>query len=167
MWKDILEKFDKYPSQQKIIRKMLELGLKVDEDKKIYCKDVEINISSLAKSVDTDRRVVTSTIENILKDDILKNIFTNIYPSGALLTNLSDTLCLGVIEIEGEANKPGILSKVTELLAYEKISIRQAYASDPEIDLTPHLTIITDKPVNGDLIQLLLKIEGVSKVSLY
>ena len=50
MWKDILEKFDKYPSQQKIIRKMLELGLKVDEDKKIYCKDVEINISSLAKS---------------------------------------------------------------------------------------------------------------------
>ena len=118
MWKDILEKFDKYPSQQKIIRKMLELGLKVDEDKKIYCKDVEINISSLAKSVDTDRRVVTSTIENILKDDILKNIFTNIYPSGALLTNLSDTLGLGVIEIEGEANKPGILSKVTELLAY-------------------------------------------------
>lgn len=167
MWKDILEKFDKYPSQQKIIRKMLELGLKVDEDKKIYCKDVEINISSLAKSVDTDRRVVTSTIENILKDDILKNIFTNIYPSGAFLTNLSDTLGLGVIEIEGEANKPGILSKVTELLAYEKISIRQAYASDPEIDLTPHLTIITDKPVNGDLIQLLLKIEGVSKVSLY
>lgn len=167
MWKDILEKFDKYPSQQKIIRKMLELGLKVDEDKKIYCKDVEINISSLAKSVDTDRRVVTSTIGNILKDDILKNIFTNIYPSGALLTNLSDTLGLGVIEIEGEANKPGILSKVTELLAYEKISIRQAYASDPEIDLTPHLTIITDKPVNGDLIQLLLKIEGVSKVSLY
>ena len=167
MWKDILEKFDKYPSQQKIIRKMLELGLKVDEDKKIYCKDVEINISSLEKSVDTDRRVVTSTIENILKDDILKNIFTNIYPSGALLTNLSDTLGLGVIEIEGEANKPGILSKVTELLAYEKISIRQAYASDPEIDLTPHLTIITDKPVNGDLIQLLLKIEGVSKVSLY
>ncbi|ABC57452.1 MULTISPECIES: regulator of aminoacid metabolism [Methanosphaera] len=167
MWKDILEKFDKYPSQQKIIRKMLELGLKVDEDKKIYCKDVEINISSLAKSVDTDRRVVTSTIENILKDDILKNIFTNIYSSGALLTNLSDTLGLGVIEIEGEANKPGILSKVTELLAYEKISIRQAYASDPEIDLTPHLTIITDKPVNGDLIQLLLKIEGVSKVSLY
>ena len=167
MWKDILEKFDKYPSQQKIIRKMLELGLKVDEDKKIYCKDVEINISSLAKSVDTDRRVVTSTIENILKDDILKNIFTNIYPSGALLTNLSDTWGLGVIEIEGEANKPRILSKVTELLAYEKISIRQAYASDPEIDLTPHLTIITDKPVNGDLIQLLLKIEGVSKVSLY
>ena len=74
---------------------------------------------------------------------------------------------LGVIEIEGEANKPGILSKVTELLAYEKISIRQAYASDPEIDLIPHLTIITDKPLNGDLIQLLLKIEGVSKVSLY
>lgn len=167
MWNNILKKFDKYPSQQKVIRKLLELGLRVDQDKKIYCKDVEINISSLAKTIETDRRVITSTIDNILKDEELKNIFMNIYPSGPLLTNISNILGLGVIEIEGLAQKPGILYNVTTLLANEKISIRQAYASDPELDPIPHLTIITDKPVNGNLIELLLKIDGVSKVSLY
>lgn len=167
MWNNIIKKFDKYPSQQKVIRKLLELGLRVDQDKKIYCKDVEINISSLAKTIETDRRVITSTIDNILKDEELKNIFMNIYPSGPLLTNISNILGLGVIEIEGLAQKPGILYNVTTLLANEKISIRQAYASDPELDPIPHLTIITDKPVNGNLIELLLKIDGVSKVSLY
>lgn len=167
MWKNIIEKFNKYPSQQKIIKKILELGLCVDEDKKLYSKDVEINISSLAKSVGTDRRVVTKTIENILADETLKNIFMNINPAGPVLTNISEILGLGVIEIEGKANKHGILSKVTQILADEKISIRQAYASDPEIDPIPHVTIITDKPVKGNLINLLLKIDGVSKVSLY
>ena len=51
------------PHNKKLLKKILELGLCVNEDKKLYCKDVEINISSLAKSVGTDRRVVTKTIE--------------------------------------------------------------------------------------------------------
>ena len=91
----------------------------------------------------------------------------NIYPSGPVLTNISDVLGLGVIEIEGLGQKAGILYKIAKVLAEENISIRQAYASDPEIDPIPHITIITDKQLEGNLIQLLLKIDGVSKVSLY
>jgi len=167
MWQNIIEKFNKYPSQQKVIKKLLKLGLKVGENKKIYCNDVEINISSLAKSIDTDRRVVISTIENILKDKELRRIFLNIQPAGPVLSNISEELGLGVIEIEGNAQKAGILSKVTELLANENISIRQAYASDPDLSHNPHLTIITDKLVDGKIIPSLLKIDGVTKVSLY
>jgi predicted regulator of amino acid metabolism with ACT domain len=167
MWNNIMEKFEKYPSQQKVVKKLLELGLRIDTNNKIYCKDVEINISSLAKSLNTDRRVITSTIKNILKDEELKKIFMNIYPSGPVLTNISNVLGLGVIEIEGLGQKAGILYKIAKILAEENISIRQAYASDPEIDPIPHITIITDKQLEGDLIQLLLKIDGVSKVSLY
>ena len=100
MWNNIMEKFEKYPSQQKVVKKLLELGLRIDTNNKIYCKDVEINISSLAKSLNTDRRVITSTIKNILKDEELKKIFMNIYPSGPVLTNISNVLGLGVIEIE-------------------------------------------------------------------
>ncbi len=167
MWKTTIEKFNKYPSQQKVIRKLLKLGLKVGEDKKIYCNDVEINISSLAKSIDTDRRVVVSTIENILQDNYLRKIFTNIQSAGPVLSNISEELGLGVIEIEGDGQQVGILNKVTELLANEEISIRQAYASDPELSNIPHVTIITDKQVDGTIIPLLLKIDGVSKVSMY
>lgn len=167
MWKNTIEKFEKYPSQQKVIIKLLQLGLKITENKKICCGDVEINMSSLAKSINTDRRVIMSTIENILKDDELKNIFSNITPAGPVLSEISQPLGLGVIEIEGLAEKYGILSKVSKILADERISILQVYASDPYLTLTPHMTLVTDKLIAGDTIQLLLKIEGVTKVSIY
>ncbi len=167
MWNNIIEQFNKYPSQQKVIRKILELGLRVGEDKKLYCNDVEINISSLAKTISTDRRVVNTTIEQILEKEDLRNIFLNLYSAGPLLTNISSELNLGVIEIEGNSQKPGILSNVSEMLAKKNISIRQAYVSDSEIDPIPHMTIITNQTVEGSLIQLLLQIDGVSKVSIY
>ncbi|MBR0471978.1 MAG: amino acid-binding protein [Methanosphaera sp.] len=167
MWKTILEKFNKYPSQQKVIKKMLQLGLRVGEDKKIYCNDVEINISSLAKSIETDRRVVVSTVNNILKNKNLKKLFTNIQSAGPVLSNISEELGLGVIEIEGDGQQIGILNKVTEMLANQQISIRQVYATDPELSSRPHVTIITNKQVDGTIIPLLLNINGVSKVSMY
>lgn len=167
MWDETIEKFDKYPSQQKVIKKILNLGLRVDENKKIYCQDVEINMSSLAKSLNTDRRVIISTIENILADEQLKKIFTNIKPAGPVLSNISQQLGLGVIEIEGNAEERGILKNVTKLLSDRNINIQQAHATDPYISQIPHLTLITDRTVDGDLIQLLLKIDGVNKVSIY
>ena len=167
MWKKTIEKFDKYPSQQKVIVKLLQLGLRVGQNKKIYCGDVEINMSSLAKSINTDRRVIVSTIDNILDDDDLKQIFSNITPAGPVLSKISQPLGLGVIEIEGLAEKYGILSEVSQILANEKISILQVYASDPYLTLTPHMTLITDKLLGGETIQLLLKIDGVNKVSIY
>ncbi|WP_323736816.1 amino acid-binding protein [Methanosphaera sp. ISO3-F5] len=167
MWKTTLEKFNKYPSQQKVIKKMLQLGLRVGEDKKIYCNDVEINISSLAKSIETDRRVVVSTVNNILKNKNLKKLFTNIQSAGPVLSNISEELGLGVIEIEGDGQQIGILNKITEMLANQQISIRQVYATDPELSSRPHVTIITNKQVDGTIIPLLLNINGVSKVSMY
>ncbi|RAP49418.1 MAG: amino acid-binding protein [Methanosphaera sp. SHI613] len=167
MWKKTIEKFEKYPSQQKVIIKLLQLGLRVDENKKIYCEDVEINMSSLAKSINTDRRVIVSTINNILMDDDLKKIFSNITPAGPVLSKISQPLGLGVIEIEGMAEKCGILSEVSKILADEKISIVQVYASDAYLTLNPHMTIITDKLIDGNIIQLLLNIDGVNKVSIY
>ena len=157
MWKKIMNKFDKYPSQKKVIKKMLQLGLKVGEDKKIYCNDVEINVSSLSKSIETDRR----------DDEELKSIFTNIQSAGTVLSNISQELGLGVIEIEGDAQKTGILNQVTNILAKENISIRQAYASDPDLYSIPYMTIITDNVLDGKIIPLLLKIDGVTKVSMY
>lgn len=167
MWKKTIEKFEKYPSQQKVIIKLLQLGLRVDKNKKIYCEDVEINMSSLAKSINTDRRVIVSTINNILMDDDLKEIFSNITPAGPVLSKISQPLGLGVIEIEGMAEKCGILSEVSKILADEKISIVQVYASDAYLTLNPHMTLITDKLIDGNIIQLLLNIDGVNKVSIY
>src|SRR6266540_4021864 len=59
----------------------------------------------------------------------------------------------------------GILAGASKLLADAGITIRQALVDDPELVPEPKLTIITGRSVPGGLIQEMLKITGVSKVS--
>jgi uncharacterized protein len=167
MWDRIKHKFEKFPARMSVARKIVELGLCVGENNKIFCGNVEINDMSLARAVGVDRRTIKATIEVILADDQLKAIFTHIYPAGALLKNVASNLGLGVVEIEAQAGNPGILAQATELISRENISIRQAHAGDPELEEYPRLTIITEKPVQGELYNEFLKIPGVKKVSVY
>lgn len=85
----------------------------------------------------------------------------------SLLKNVASDLRFGVVEIEARAGTPGILAKATQLIAHEDISIRQAHAGDPELEEHPKLTIITEKPVKGEIIQEFLDIPGVKRVSIY
>lgn len=167
MWDRIKHKFEKFPARMSVARKIVELGLCVGENEKIYCGDVEISDVALAKAAGVDRRTIKATIDVILADNQLEAIFNNIHPAGALLKNVAPNLGLGVVEIEAQAGNPGILAKATELISHENVSIRQAHAGDPELEENPRLTIITERPVKGDLYNEFLKIEGVKKVSIY
>jgi len=167
MWDRVKHKFEKFPARMSVARKIVELGLCVGEKEKIYCGDVEISDMALARAAGVDRRTIKATIDVILADNQLKAIFSNIYPAGALLKNVAPNLGLGVVEIEAQAGNPGILARATELISEERISIRQAHAGDPELEENPRLTIITEKPVKGELYNKFLKIEGVNKVSIY
>lgn len=166
MWSTVNKKFKKYPARKALAFKMLDLGLRVDKDSKIYCGDLKISDSALAKTVDVDRRIVKSTVNIILNDEELFNIFGNIIPAGTLLKNIAQNLGLGVIEIEvGEDNK-GVLASVALIASENDIDIRQAYASDNHSESNPVLTIITEDSVPGDLIKEFLSISGVVKVSI-
>ena len=167
MWESINEKFKKYPARIKVAEKMIELGLSVHEDGKIYCGDLKINDYSLAKAANVDRRAIKSTLNIILEDEELYNLFSNIMPAGTLLKNIAKNINLGVVEIEVNQENKGILASITNIIAKEGISIRQAYAEDTELQKTPILTIITEEQVNGDLINEFLKIKGVTIVSIY
>ncbi len=167
MWNKIKYKFDKYPARMRIARKIVELGLHITENGKIYCADVEITDVAIARSVGVDRRTIKTTVNIILKDQQLREIFENIYPAGTLLKNVAGNLGFGVVEIEAHANNPGILAQATQLISRENISIRQAHAGDPELEENPRLTIITEKQVKGELINEFLKIKGVKRVSIY
>ena len=167
MWEKINEKFKKYPARLRVAEKMIELGLSLNEDGKIYCGNLKISDKSLASAAEVDRRAIKSTIEIIREDDELYNLFSNIIPAGTLLKNIAKNLELGVIEIEAGPNSEGILSKTTELISEKGIGIRQAYAEDTELQQSPILTIITEKPVKGDLINEFLKIKGITRVSIY
>ena len=167
MWEKINEKFKKYPARIRVAEKMIELGLSLDEDGKIYCGNLKISDKSLATAADVDRRAIKSTIEVIREDEELNNLFTNIIPAGTLLKNIAKNLELGVIEIEVGLQSEGVLASTANLISKKGIGIRQAYAEDTELQQSPSLTIITEEPVNGDLINEFLKIEGITRVSIY
>lgn len=167
MWERVNEKFKKYPARLRVIEKMIELGLSVKDDGRIYCGDLKISDKALASSADVDRRAIKSTIEIIQNDDELNNLFSNIVPAGTLLKNIAKHVNLGVIEIEVGKESTGILASVTSVISEKGISIRQAYAEDTELQENPILTIITENPIKGDLINKIQKIKGVTKVSVY
>jgi predicted regulator of amino acid metabolism with ACT domain len=167
MWESVKDKFEKYPARMRVAGKMVDLGLRVGEDYKIYCGDLKISDLALAKVANVDRKAIRSTIDFILSDDDLANIFENILPAGTLLKNIAKSLSLGVIEIEVGDENTGILAVASDLISKEGISIRQAYASDTQLEQTPTLTIITEETISGDLIKDFLKIKGVVRVSIY
>ena len=167
MWEKINEKFKKYPARIRVAEKMIELGLSLNEDGKIYCGNLKISDKALATAANVDRRAIKSTIEVIREDEELYNLFSNIIPAGTLLKNIAKSIDLGVIEIEVGSESEGILSKTTNLISKKGIGIRQAYAEDTELQKSPILTIITEEPVKGDLINEFLKIKGVTRVSIY
>ena len=167
MWEKINEKFKKYPARIRVAEKMIELGLSLSEDGKIYCGNLKISDKALATAADVDRRAIKSTIEVIREDEDLYNLFSNIIPAGTLLKNIAKNLELGVIEIEVGSESEGILARTTSLITEKGIGIRQAYAEDTELQESPLLTIITEEPVKGDLINEFLKIKGVTRVSIY
>ncbi len=167
MWEKINQKFKKYPARIRVAEKMIELGLSLNEDGKIYCGNLKISDKALATAADVDRRVIKSTIDIIKDDEELYNLFKNIIPAGTLLKNIAKNLNLGVVQIEVGSDNEGILAATANLISENGIGIRQAYAEDTELQKTPSLTIITEKPVSGDLIKEFLKIKGVTRVSIY
>lgn len=167
MWEKINEKFRKYPARLRVAEKMIELGLSLNEDGKIYCGNLKISDKALATASNVDRRAIKSTIDIICEDEDLYNLFSNIVPAGTLLKNIAKNLDLGVIEIEVGSESEGILANTTNLITEKGIDIRQAYAEDTELQENPILTIITEEPVKGDLINEFLKIKGVTRVSIY
>ena len=77
-------------------------------------------------------------------------------------------LNLGVLEVTVEnAKAPGILSNAASILNKAGLSIRQAQVDDPELCPEPKLTLIVEKKIPGELIPEILKIKGVTKVSVY
>jgi predicted regulator of amino acid metabolism with ACT domain len=84
------------------------------------------------------------------------------------LGDLAPVLGLGVIEITPtNAAKTGILGDVASAVARYGLSIRQAVSDDPYFVESPKLTIITEGKIPGDLVQLLMGIEGVKRVTVY
>ncbi len=166
MWDRIANYFEKYPSQAKVARYLLKYGLRIHGDR-VYCGDVQIADSALARAAGVDRRVVKSTVETIKGDSTLQKFFSQLLPTNHL-KNAASAMGWSAIEIVPvNAHEPGIISGVAEILMRSNISIRQAIVDDPMTSEEPKLFIVTDSMVPSEIIPLIRQARGVRGVTIY
>ncbi|EJN59988.1 hypothetical protein SAMN04487950_3597 [Halogranum rubrum] len=164
MFDEIMGKFEGSPSQQAVIRLLLERGFSVNDEGRVVSGGIEIPNTGIAREIGVDRRVVDSTTNAILADPELKRIFQNISSIPSLM-DLAPVLDLTVLTVEVEdADEPGIVAKVTTMLADAGISIRQTISEDPEFTDDPKLYVVTDDPIPGDLLVEIRNLPFVRKV---
>ncbi|MHC1598165.1 MAG: hypothetical protein ACXQS3_06350 [Candidatus Methanofastidiosia archaeon] len=166
MWGDIEQYFRSSPKRREVASLFLMLGLSCNEDLKVYCQEIEVPIKKIADMLGIDRRVVTDTVRDIMANDKMRNVFTNLKPR-AFLRDAASALNYGVVEIEASSETVGIVAGVSALIAEEGISIQQAVADDPILFPEPKLTIVTDKKIPPHVFEKILKVNGVKKVSIY
>ena len=166
MFDEIMEKFSDSPSQQRVIRLLLERGFSVNDEGRVVSGGIEIPNTGIAREVGVDRRVVDTTTDAILDDDDLRPIFQNISAIPSLM-DLAPVLDLTVLTVTvSDADQPGIVSTVTSAIADRDISIRQVISEDPEFTDTPQLHIITDETLPGDLINEIQELLFVRRIEL-
>ena len=167
MWQVILNKFKRFPAQEKVIRLILQRGFQINDKARVVSGDIEIPHAQIARELDVDRRVVDTTAMAIREDETLWKIFHNVR-SMTFLAEVAPVLGLGVIEITPvNAAKTGLLGDVASAVASYGISIRQAVSDDPYFVESPKLTIITEGKIPGELVRMLMEIDGVRRVTVY
>jgi predicted regulator of amino acid metabolism with ACT domain len=166
MFAEIMEKFSDSPSQQEVIRLLLERGFSVNDDGRVVSGGIEIPNTGIAREIGVDRRVVDSTTDAILADDDLRPIFQNISAVPSLM-DLAPVLDLAVCTVTvGDAEESGIVAEVTAAIADHDVSIRQVMTEDPEFTDEPKLYVITDDPISGALINDIRSLAFVERIEL-
>ncbi|WP_019991748.1 amino acid-binding protein [Natronorubrum tibetense] len=166
MFDEIMEKFEGSPSQQAVIRLLLERGFSVNDDGRVVSGGIEIPNTGIAREIGVDRRVVDSTTDVILDDPELRRIFQNISQVPSLM-DLAPVLDLTVLTITpDDADQKGIVAGVTGTLAEHGISIRQTISEDPEFTDEPQLYLITDQELSGEVFTAIRELEFVRKMEI-
>ena len=163
-FEEILRKFEDSPSQQAVVRLLLERGFSVNEEGRVVSGGIEIPNTGIAREIGVDRRVVDATTDAILADEELERIFRNISQIPSLM-DLAPVLDLTVLTIwVDDETESGIVADVTAAIADRDISIRQVISEDPEFVDDPKLYVITDAALPGDLLVEIRELPYVRRV---
>ena len=166
MFDEIMRKFEDSPSQQAVIRLLLERGFSVNDQGRVVSGGIEIPNTGIAREIDVDRRVVDATTDAILEDEQLRRIFQNISAIPSLM-DLAPVLDLTVLTVRvTEADRHGIVAAVTAVLADREISIRQTVSEDPEFTDEPKLYLVADQELDGEVINEIRSLPFVRKLEL-
>lgn len=164
MWQVLIDHFRRFPAQERVVRLMIQLGLRI-QGGQVFVGNVEISDTAVARAADVDRRIVRATVDTIAANPQLERAFRRFAPT-LHLKDVAPAMGLGVLEIvASNASQPGILAGVSNVIAEAGMNVRQAIVEDPEFTDEPLLFVVTEAPVPGSLIPLLQRVRGVRSVT--
>jgi uncharacterized protein len=149
MWPNVRKQFERQVVRPEIVRKMIECGMRVSDDEKIYVDDVEVDYTAVAKALDVDRRVVKQTAQQIRGNRYLFSLFARTRPLGTSLVDLVSQLGYTAIIIEADPKSPGVMAGVAEILSRHGMVVRQAVAEDPEMVPDAKMTLVVEGQLTG------------------
>jgi predicted regulator of amino acid metabolism with ACT domain len=166
VWPNIRKQFERQVVRPDVVRKMIECGMRVSEDDKIYVDDVEVDYSAVARAVDVDRRVVKQTVEQIRENRYLYSLFSKTRPLGTSLVDLVRELGYTAIVIQADPKSPGIMAGVAEILSRHGMVVRQAVAEDPEMVPEAKMTLVVEGQLTGQAIEELNALKVVRSIKI-
>ena len=166
MWPNIRKQFERQVVRPDIVRKMIECGMRVSDDEKIYVDDVEVDYTAVANAVDVDRRVVKQTVQQIRRNRYLYSLFSMTRPLGTSLVSLVSQLGYSAIIIEADPKSPGVMARVAEILSRHGMVVRQAVAEDPEMVPDAKMTLVVEGQLTGPAMEELNGLDVVRSIKI-
>lgn len=166
VWPDIRAQFERQVVRPAVVKKMIECGMRVSDDEKIYVDDVEVDYLAVARAVGVDRRVVKQTVQQIRRNRFLYSIFSKTKPLGTSLVDLVSLLGYSAIVVEADAKSPGVMAGVAEILSRHGMAIRQAVAEDPEMVPDAKMTLVVEGQLTGQALEELNGLKVVRSIKI-
>jgi len=166
VWPNIRKQFERQVVRPDVVKKMIECGMRVSDDEKIYVGDVEVDYMAVARAADVDRRVVKQTVHQIRENRYLYSLFSRTRPLGTSLVGLVNQLGYTAIVIEADPKSPGVMAGVAEILSRHGMVVRQAVAEDPEMVPEAKMTLVVEGQLTGNAIDELQSLNVVRSIKI-
>lgn len=166
MWPNIKKQFDRKTVRPEIVKKMIECGMCISDDRKILVGGVEVDYSALAKAIQVDRRVVRQTVDQIAENPFLYSVFSKVRPMGTSLLDLVSVLGYSAIIVEANPKEPGVMASVAGILSNHGMVVRQAIAEDPDMVLDARMTLVVEGQIPGAALQELNSLRSVRSIKI-
>ena len=166
MWPRIKAEFERQYVRPAVVRKMIECGMRVSDDLKIYVGEVEVDYLAVARATGVDRRVVKQTAEQIRRSPYLYSIFSRTKPLGTSLVDLVPQLGYTAIVVEADPKSAGVMAGVAEILSRHGMVVRQAVAEDPEMVQDAKMTLVVAGQLTGRALEELNGLKVVRSIKI-
>ena len=166
MWPTVKQQFSRQIVRPDIVRKMIECGMRVADDDKIFVGDVEVDYSAVARAVGVDRRVVKQTVQQIRGNRYLYSIFSKTKPLGTSLVDLVALLGYSAVIIEADPKSPGVMAGVAEILSRHGMVVRQAIAEDPDMVQDAKMTLVVEGQLTGQAMEEMNGLKNVRSIKI-